>query len=38
MKRDRESAKKDYLENIFHEIIEYQRRRRYDLMYTKTKN
>ena len=31
------NAKKEYLENICNEIMEFQRTGRYDLMYTKTK-
>ena len=37
LKRDTEIAKKEYLENIWNEIMEYQRTGRYDLMYMKTK-
>ena len=37
LKRATETAKKEYLENICNEIIEFQRTRRYDLMYMKTK-
>ena len=36
LKRDRETAKKEYLENICNEIIEFQKTGCYDLMYTKT--
>jgi hypothetical protein len=32
-----DNAKKEYLESICDEIIEFQRTRRYDLMYMKTK-
>ena len=37
LKRATEMAKKEYLENICNEIIEFQRTGRYDLMYMKTK-
>jgi len=37
LKRATEMAKKEYLENICNEIIEFQRTGRYDLMYVKTK-
>jgi hypothetical protein len=37
MKRATDNAKKDYLENICKEIMEYQRTGQYDLMYMKTK-
>ena len=37
LKRATETARKGYLENICNEIIEFQRTRRYDLMYMKTK-
>ena len=37
MKRATETDKKEYLENICNEIIEFQRTGRYDLMYMKTK-
>ena len=37
MKRTTENAKKGYLENICKEIVGFQRTRRYDLMYRKTK-
>ena len=37
LKRATETAKKEYLENICNEIIEFQRTGRYDLMYMKTK-
>ena len=37
MKRATETAKKEYIENICNEIIEFQRTGRYDLMYMKTK-
>jgi len=36
LKRATEAAKKEYLENICNEIIEFQRTGRYDLMYMKT--
>jgi len=37
LKRATEMAKKEYLENICNESIEFQRTGRYDLMYMKTK-
>jgi len=37
LKRAIETAKKEYLEKIFNDIIEFQRTGCYDLMYTKTK-
>ena len=37
MKRATDNAKKEYLENICNEIMEFQRTGRYDLMYMKTK-
>ena len=37
MKRAIGNAKKEYLENIRKEIMEFQRRGRYDLMHMKTK-
>jgi hypothetical protein len=37
LKRDTDNAKKEYLENICNEIMEFQRTWRYDLMYMKTK-
>ena len=37
LKRDKEKAKKEYLENTYTEIIEFHRTGRYDLMYMKTK-
>jgi len=37
LKRATEMAKKEYLENICNEIMEFQRTGRYDLMYMKTK-
>ena len=37
LKRATENAKKEYLENICEEIMEFQRTGRYDLMYMKTK-
>ena len=37
LKRATETAKKEYLEYICNEIIEFQRTGRYDLMYMKTK-
>ena len=37
LKRATDNAKKEYLENICNEIIEFQRTGRYDLMYMKTK-
>jgi hypothetical protein len=36
-KRAKDNAKKEYLESICNEIIEFQRTGRYDLMYMKTK-
>jgi hypothetical protein len=36
-KRVTDNAKKEYLENICNEIMEFQRRGSYDLMYMKTK-
>ena len=36
MKRATDNAKKEYLENICNEIMEFQRRGHYDLMYMKT--
>jgi hypothetical protein len=33
----KKSAKKEYLENVCNEIMEFQRTGRYDLMYMKTK-
>jgi hypothetical protein len=36
LKRVTNNAKKQYLENICKEIMEYKRRGRYDLMYMKT--
>ena len=38
LKRATETAKKEYLGNICNELIEFQRRGSYDLMYMKTKN
>jgi hypothetical protein len=38
LKRDTDNAKKEYLENIRKEIMEFQRTGRYDLMYMKTKD
>jgi hypothetical protein len=38
LKRATGSAKKEYLENICNEIMEFQRTGRYNLMYMKTKN
>jgi hypothetical protein len=37
LKRATDNGKKEYLESICDEIIEFQRTRRYDLMYMKTK-
>jgi hypothetical protein len=37
LKSATEDAKKEYLENIRKEIMEFQRPGRYDLMYMKTK-
>jgi len=37
LKRSTEMAKKEYLENICNEIMEFQRKGHYDLMYMKTK-
>ena len=37
LKRATDNAKKEYLENICNEIMEFQRTGRYDLMYKKTK-
>ena len=37
LKRDTETAKKEYIEEMCNEIIEFQRRERYDLMHMKTK-
>jgi hypothetical protein len=37
LKRVTDKAKREYLENICNEIIEFQRRGRYDLMYMNTK-
>ena len=37
LKRATDNAKKEYLENICNEIMEFQRTGRYDLMYMKTK-
>ena len=37
MKRATEKAKKEYLENICKEIMEFQRTGRHDLKYMKTK-
>jgi hypothetical protein len=37
LKRTTDSAKKEYLENMCNEIMEFQRTGRYDLMYMKTK-
>jgi hypothetical protein len=37
LKRATDNAKKEYLESICDEIIEFQRTGRYDLMYMKTK-
>jgi len=38
LKRDREKAKKEYLENTCNEIVEFHRTGHYGLMYMKTKN
>jgi hypothetical protein len=37
LKRGTDNARKKYLENICNEIMEFQRTRRYDLMYMNTK-
>jgi len=37
LKRTTDNAKKEYLENIFNEIMEFQRTGSYDFMYMKTK-
>ena len=37
LKRATENAKKEYLENVCKEIMEFQRTGHYDLMYMKTK-
>jgi hypothetical protein len=37
LKRTTDNAKKEYLENICREIMEYQRTGLYDLMYIKTR-
>jgi len=37
LKRATDNAKKEHLENICKEIVEFQRTGRYDLMYMKTK-
>jgi hypothetical protein len=37
LKRATDNAKKEYLENVCNEIVEFQRTGRYDLMYMKTK-
>jgi len=37
LNRATDNAKKEYLENICNEIMEFQRTERYDLMYMKTK-
>jgi len=37
LKRATDSAKKEYLENMCNEIMEFERTGRYDLMYMKTK-
>jgi hypothetical protein len=37
LNRPTDNAKKEYLENMCNEIMEFQRTRRYDLMYMKTK-
>jgi hypothetical protein len=37
LKRATNNAKKDYLENICNEIMDFQRTGRYDLIYMKTK-
>jgi len=37
LKRSTDNAKKEYLENICNEIMEFQRTGLYDLMYIKTK-
>ena len=36
MKRGTDKAKKEYLESIWHDVLEFQRTGHYDLMYTKT--
>jgi len=38
LKKTTDNAKKVYLENIYNEIMEFQRTGPYDLMYIKTKN
>ena len=38
LKRATDNAKREYLENIRNEIMEFQRTGRYDLMYMKTNN
>jgi hypothetical protein len=37
LRRATENGKKEYLENIYNEVMEYERTGRYDLMYMKTK-
>ena len=37
MKRATDNAKKEYLENMCNEIMEFQRTGHYDLLYMKTK-
>jgi len=37
LKTATDNAKKEHLQNICHEIMEFQRTRRYELMYLKTK-
>ena len=37
LKRGTDNAKKEYLENIYNEIMEFQRTWRYNFMYMKTK-
>ena len=37
LKRGKDNAKKEYLENICNEIMEFQRTGHYDFMYVKTK-
>jgi hypothetical protein len=37
LKRATDNAKREYLENVRNEIMEFQRTGRYDLMYMKTK-
>ena len=37
LRRATENDKKEYLENIYNEVMEYERTGRYDLMYMKTK-